>query len=57
MTPLPRKREEILKDLLLLSNEAHPTAEGQITKAICLLAEVILDKEQYDTIDIHDRAN
>ena len=42
---LPRKREEILKEIYDQKNNLLHTPEADIARAVLILAEVVLDKD------------
>ena len=51
---LPRKREDIIDELLNIKRESIGTQDGRLVRAICILTEVILDKEDYVTFEEND---
>ena len=51
---LPRKREDIIAELNEIKSDTHHMRDGRLVRAVCILAEVILDKEDYPTLDDND---
>ena len=51
---LPRKREDIIKELSEIKRDSVDTRDSRLVRAVCILAEVILDKEDYPTLDDND---
>ena len=51
---LPRKREDIIAELNEIKRDSVDTQDSRLVRAVCILAEVMLDKEDYPTLDDND---
>ena len=51
---LPRKREDIIAELNEIKRDSVDTQDSRLVRAVCILPEVMLDKEDYPTLDDND---